>query len=326
MTAAEPGRHNASVQTASFHGREISKLVIGTVQFGMYYGLSNRAGQPSEADVVTMVQHALDSGVNAFDTAVMYGTSESVLGQAFGALGVRDRVFVSTKVPPVEGDSEADRAKHIERAVAGSRGRLGLERLPLCLFHRFHNLDQLGVLLRLREQGLIEHAGVSVYQPDDARVAIETEGVSAVQIQSSLLDQRFIRAGTFELAAQRGVAVFCRSVFMQGLLTMSEEEVPEHVRESIPVTRQLRELAGTEGIVSHALRYVASLPGVTGAVVGMETVDQLQSNVEIMNRGPLREATIRAIDQVVPDLPSYIVNPGEWRWNDPYEWKKPATT
>ena len=316
-------RHNGAVQTADFFGTEISKLVIGTVQFGMYYGLANRAGQPSEQDVVAMVGQALESGVNAFDTAVMYGSSESVLGQAFEALDAGDRVFVSTKVPPLEGDSEAERAAFIEAAVAGSRERLRLKRVPLCMFHRFHNLGDLGLLLKLRDRGWIEHAGVSVYHPADAQVAIETEGVSAIQIPTSLLDQRFVRAGTFALAAQHGVAVFCRSVYLQGMLTMAEQDVPEHLQETTPITRRLRELAGDEGLAAYALRYVASLPGMSGAVVGMETIEQLRGNVATIERGPLPSATMAAIDEMVPDLPSHIVNPGDWRWNDPYEWKKP---
>ena len=107
------------------------------------------------------------------------------------------------------------------------------------------------------------------------------------------------------------------------MLTMAEQDVPEHLQETTPITRRLRELAGDEGLAAYALRYVASLPGMSGAVVGMETIEQLRGNVATIERGPLPSATMAAIDEMVPDLPSHIVNPGDWRWNDPYEWKKP---
>jgi len=315
-----------AVHKVDFHGYSLSRLVIGTVQFGMVYGLANQTGQPTDRDVAAIVARALELEVNAFDTAVMYGTSEEVLGRAFKSLGVAADVFVVSKVGKIEEGDVAKRTAFVENNVANSLERLRLPKLPLCLFHRFADLPDLDLLLRLRERGMIDHAGVSVYTPEDARTAIETDGMSAVQIQTSVLDQRFIRAGIFDLARQRGVALFCRSIFIQGLLTMDEERVPEHLHESVPVTRELRRLAGEEGIVSYALRYVSSLPGVTGAVVGVETVAQLESNIANINRGPLPAETMMAIDHLVPNLPSHVVNPGEWRWNEPYEFKPAAVS
>jgi aryl-alcohol dehydrogenase-like predicted oxidoreductase len=314
----------ASVHTADFHGHRVSQLVVGTVQFGMVYGVANQTGQPTDDHVTAMVTRALAQGVNAFDTASMYGTSEEMLGRAFAAAGVVDDVFVVSKVPEIVGQTAGERANFVERSVADSLARLHLPKLPLCLLHRYANLPEFELLLQLRERGMIEHAGVSVYTPEEARVAIATPGVSAVQIQTSVLDQRFIRAGIFALAQERGVALFVRSIFIQGLLTMEEQDVPEHVRDTIPVTRELRRLAGEEGIVSYALRYVASLEGVTGAVVGMETIEQLEANIAIVNRGPLPAATLAAIDKAVPELPNHLCNSGEWRWEQPYVWQPAA--
>lgn len=78
--------------------------MLGTVQLGRPYGVANRTGQPALYDVRKIVRTAIDSGVNCFDTAATYGTSEEVLGKVFHDLGVGDELFVVTKTRPLNED------------------------------------------------------------------------------------------------------------------------------------------------------------------------------------------------------------------------------
>lgn len=304
-----------------FGEHEISALVLGTVQFGLDYGVANTTGRPSQETVNRMLATAFDAGVNTLDTASMYNQAESVLGRALGDLGMRDRIFICSKARPHE-DASGTPEEQITAAAERSLRVLGVERIGLYLLHGYHALPYVGALHRKREAGDIGAVGVSVYSVEEALGAIATPGVAAIQHPVSVLDQRFLRAGVLERAAEAGVAIFARSVYLQGVVTMAVPELPAPMAELGWILTRLRELAGDLTIEELALRYVASLSGVTGVVVGMETHEQMERNLAAALAGPLDGRLLEAIGEEVPDLPDNIINPGHWRWIRDYDWGK----
>ena len=199
-----------------FGEHEISALVLGTVQFGLDYGVANTTGKPSQATVSRMLATAFEAGVNALDTASMYNQAETVLGRALRDLGMRDRIFICSKArprPEMAGTPE----EQITAAVERSLRVLGVDRIPLYLLHGYHALPYVGALHRKREAGDIGAVGVSVYSVEEALGVIATPGIDAIQHPVSVLDQRFLRAGVLARAAEAGVAIFARSVYLQGV-------------------------------------------------------------------------------------------------------------
>ena len=314
-----------AVQYRRFGGHELSALMPGTVQFGLDYGVANVTGKPDQATVNRMLATAFEAGVNALDTASMYNQAEAVLGRALADLGVRDRIFIVSKARPREGVAGTPGAagtpeEQITAAVERSLRVLGVERIGLYLLHGYQALPYVGALHRKREAGDIGAVGVSVYSVEEALGAIAAPGVDAVQHPLSMLDQRFLRAGVPERAAEAGVAIFARSVFLQGVVTMAIPDLPEPIAEVGKTLARLRELAGELTIEEMAIRYAASLAGVTGVVVGMETHEQMERNLAAIEAGPLDGALLAAIGREVPDLPEEIINPGLWRWIRAYDW------
>lgn len=307
------------MQYRRFGDHEISALVVGTVQFGLDYGVANTAGRPDQATVNRMLATAFEAGVNALDTASMYNRAETVLGRALADLGMRDRIFITSKARPHHG-APGTPAEQITAAVERSLRVLGVERIGLYLLHGYQALPFVDALHRKREAGDVGAVGVSVYSVEEALGAIAAPGVDAVQHPLSMLDQRFVRAGVPERAAAAGVAIFARSVFLQGVVTMEPARLPEPIAAVGPTIAKLRALAGEMTIEELALRYAASLTGVTGVVVGMETHEQMERNVAAVKAGPLDRAVLDAIGRGVPDLPEEIVNPGLWRWVRDYDW------
>lgn len=110
------------------------------------------------------------------------------------------------------------------------------------------------------------------------------------------------------------MAVFVRSVFLQGLIVMPIEEIALELQEVVPVRRTLQRIADEAGLTipEMALRYGLSLPGVTGVLTGVETVEQMRANIAITARGPLPSDVVEAISNAVPDLPDTILFP--WHW------------
>ena len=307
------------MQTRRFANYDLSRLMLGTVQFGLPYGVANRTGQPSYEEARAIVAAALDGGVNCFDTAAAYGSSEDVLGRALHDLGATDRVMVVTKVRPLTPEELGDAtlaARAIEQSVAESRRRLRLDCLPVVLFHRESDARYLDVLTRLQAKGWVGHAGVSCdNSPGPAAAFAAQPAVGALQIPANLLDRRHARGGSLATAAARGVAVFVRSVYLQGLLLMPEAAVPEPLRAVLPVRRRLAALAESAGmpLAELAVRYLLGQEGVTCVLAGVETVAQVRENVALFSRGALTDDVRQAVDAAVPELPETVLTPTLWK-------------
>jgi aryl-alcohol dehydrogenase-like predicted oxidoreductase len=129
-----------------------------------------------------------------------------------------------------------------------------------------------------------------------------------------VLDQRHYRSGIYQRAAERGVAIFVRSVFLQGLLLLPDENIPPGLRDVIPVRRQLAELAQASGMTLQelALRYMLSVSEATCLVVGVETVEQVCDNLRLFDRGPLPSDVYAAATALVPELPETLITPRLW--------------
>lgn len=292
--------------------------MLGTVQFGMPYGIANNTGQPAYREVLLILETALAGGVNCFDTAAAYGSSEEVLGRALAELNVLDRVLVVTKVRPLTAEENADpavAAQAIEESVATSRRRLGLDCLPVVLFHREADAAHLDVLETLRQRGWLRHIGVSCdNQPGAATELAASPGVDALQIPASILDRRQRAAAAFRTAAANGTATFVRSILLQGLLVMPEADIPASIAAVIPVRRKLETIANQAGIsmLELAARYMLSQEGVTCVLTGVESVEQVRQNIAITEKPPLDADLLRTVDAAVPSLPARILTPALW--------------
>lgn len=304
--------------TSTWNDYRLSGLMLGTVQFGLPYGVANRTGQPEYRDVLEIVAAAIEGGVNCFDTAAVYGTSEEVLGRALHELGVADRVLIVTKIRPLSPAELCDAthaSRAIEQSVADSRRRLRLDCLPVVLFHREADAVYRDVLDGLQAKDWVRHVGVSCdNRPGPAAEFVASGKMSALQIPGNVLDQRHQRSGIFRDAAARGVAVFLRSVYLQGLLVMPENDIPPGLRDIIPVRRKLEAIAGAAGIsfAELALRFMLSQDGLTCVITGVETVAQVRDNLAMFDRGPLPADLLTAIATATPELPETLLTPSLW--------------
>ncbi len=306
------------MDTRTFAGQDLSALMLGTVQFGLPYGVANQHGQPEYRDVLKIIEAAIEGGINCFDTASMYGTSEEVLGRAVRELGVLEEVMIVTKARTFTAEERNDpdvAGPAIVEGVERSRRRLGLDRLPLVLVHDERDARYLDVLVGLKERGWIEHVGVSCDNPPHgAGRFVRDERVEAMQIPANLFDLRHRRAGSFDNAADQGKAVFVRSVFLQGLLTMPERRIPDDLAGIVPTRRALQQLAETHDmpLAELAVRYTLSLRGVTCVILGVDTADQLRENLRMIEQGPLPADLLAEAESLVPALDEYLVTPKQW--------------
>ena len=303
------------MQPETAHTRDVSRLVLGTAQFGAAYGVVNQEGKPTRRRVKDIVQAAWQAGMRTFDTAQGYGDSESVLGLALAQIGIAGELRIITKLDPGLDCRDVDA---VQAAAASSLEKLKIKRLYGVLLHREAWLDQWqeGVrdsFERLKQSGLTEYVGVSVYSPEKAIQAVQTAGIDLVQLPSSILDRRFEKAGVFRAAAADGTRLFVRSVFLQGLLLADPEETPPEMAFCRGALAQLAHFRRKTGLSAHelALAYVRDAYPEAAVVFGVETVEQLRRNV-VSWGAKNGDALVRSVQTQLADIAADVVDPRQW--------------
>lgn len=293
----------------------ISRLTLGTAQFGLAYGIANQAGKPAYETCREIMAEAYAAGIRCFDTAAAYGESESVLGKALAELAITDSVTLISKCRPLDpaiDDPEVVRLR-INTLLENSLKNLGVEQLPVYMFHRDVDLRWISILADLQERGLIARIGVSVETPNGAEAAANEPLVEALQLPHNLFDHRFSKGSWFKDKAGKRL-LFARSAFLQGLMLMPEERIPEGLNAVIPVRRQVEKIAADAGMgmAELCLRYSLSFPSIDSVLIGVDSVQQLKQNTAMAARGPLSTEVVERINSVVPDFPDSIVRPSLW--------------
>lgn len=201
-------------RTLGSTGIDVTEVGLGTWNVGPVWGES------SDDEVKDSIRTALDAGINLVDTAEVYGSgrAERLIGEVLG--GRDERVVVPTKAAPDDdgGHSEAG----LRESVAGSLDRLGVESLDLVQLHcpetnAFYEPETFDVLADLRDEGKLDHAGVSVEKVEEATKAIEYDVVESVQIIFNPLRQRPAER-FFERASAADVGIIVRVPLASGLL------------------------------------------------------------------------------------------------------------
>lgn len=255
-----------------------AKLGLAAAQFGLDYAVSNPRGRPPETEVGDILQIAARSGVGLLDT-VLSGRTERVLGQ----LSPRPcpfRLVVKT--------ARCDRGPdHVEAEARASLARLGVERAYALLVEQAGDLfSPHGAALwdrmkMLKDEGLFDRIGVSVYASDDPVGVARRFRPDIVQAPASLLDQRLIVNGALAELAEMGVEVQLRSIFLQGLLFLPPDRVPAPLQSAARGLSRVRRMIaeGRSDPLQAALGFALARAEATTVIVGVSTASELQAVV-----------------------------------------------
>lgn len=291
-------------------GKKLSSMSLGTVQLGMNYGIANNAGQPDEEKSFSMLRAALTSGITSIDTARAYGESEDVLGRFFRTWD-GEMPYITTKVIDIQGESEGEIEKATVSCLETSLEKLGVKRVNNVLLHRSQDLVLNGewvakAMEKLVKLGYTDTVGASVYTGEELENMFRYDVYTATQVPMSIFDQRLIASGMTDRLAQRGVTVFVRSVFLQGLFFLDPDTVtdPILVEHACPKIRLLRECAEREGmsIAEMAISFMRDVTGVTSLVLGADNADQVKANAAYFEAKSISEETTALIKREFADV------------------------
>lgn len=305
----------------------IGKLVFGTAQLGMDYGIANISGKPSAADTEILLKTAVENGVEFFDTARAYGDSESAIRRAM-ALGWQGRAKVITKLSPLDGlpvhANLATCNAFVDASLYESLNALGLEQVDVLLLHRAEHINACdgkiwNRLLVLQEQGKIKSLGVSIQTPNEMLIALDFPQIKYIQLPLNILDWRWQKLSEKILAVkkERELNIHTRSVYLQGLLISDNQAhwknanvmSPKEIQTWLFNTARSFERSSVKDL---CLAFINGLSWVDGIVIGMETLNQLYENLALLAKPPLDSAQLAEIYRTRPRLNQSSLNPSMW--------------
>ena len=303
--------------------RKISRLGLGTVQFGFNYGINNARGQVPYDEVLRILEFGAAQGVTFLDTSRAYGASEEALGRAMEAAKLQDTCMVCTKLDLPPGYASLDAASLRETVLDGlhrSQDALRLDQIPAYLLHTpEYRTVQRGlvwqVLLEQVEAGTIGLLGVSIARgPDEALQCLADPTVRILQIPYNILDQRWRCTGVLDACLAQGVALVNRSTYLQGLMLMDPELAHVKVPASVPFLQQLQDVADEASIPVKelVLRYALSCEALSCTLIGVDSLSQFEENIGLYHLGALDDALVQQIERMFADTPVELVNPALW--------------
>lgn len=254
----------------------MDKLILGTVQMGLPYGINNQTGKPNQAQAFEILQTAHEQNISILDTADAYGNSSNIIGAYHQKSNTRFQV--NTKF---HFSSETSLQSQIDNSLS----KLSVDSINAYFFHRFQDFINhpsiIDDLQSLKSQKKIKKIGISIYTNDELEKAISSQSIDVIQLPFNLLDNFSQRGCLLKLAKQKNKEIQARSVFLQGFFFKAPKDLPPLLTPLKPYLQKIHDIAKSYQISLHslALNYAIHTSEIDYVLFGVETMAQLQSNV-----------------------------------------------
>ncbi len=287
----------------------MSKIILGTVQMGLDYGVNNNKGKISLEESHQILLKAYISGTTTLDTAEAYGNVHKLIGN-FHKKNPRHKFNIVTKVP------HSIEANSIDIKVKEYLEDLGVNSIEILMFHSFDsfksNQGAVYKLLELKSKGLINHIGVSVYTNEQLKYLVDKDDITVVQLPFNLLDNYSLRGDLIEKLKLKGKVIHTRSTFLQGLFfkkSSAENEIVHKLQSELENLHQLV-LQSNCSMEELALSYCLHQKNIDNVIIGVDSLDHLNANLKASSY-KIEEDTIQKINSIkIKDVD--LLNPSLW--------------
>lgn len=288
----------------------MGKLILGTVQMGLDYGINNSFGKISIEESHQILLKAYSSGITTLDTAEAYGNAHQIVG-VFHKNHPDYKFDIVTKVPyTIEANS-------IEIKVKEYIEDLQVNCLDVLMFHSFdsfiNNPNAMDVLVDLKRKGYINNIGVSVYTNDQMEYLLNEDSITVVQLPFNLLDNITIRGNLIAQLKAKGKIIHTRSVFLQGLFFKNVNDQNKNVKKLHSELEILRQISRQSccSMEEMALSYCLQQINIDNVIVGVDSMNHLDANLKASSY-TIGEELMQMINTIkVADLDA--LNPSLWR-------------
>jgi len=290
------------------------RIALGSAQFGLPYGISNNEGQTSISEVEGILKLCWKRGINLIDTASLYGNSEKNLGKTMGGHNWK----IVTKTPKI--DEKKINNKHASlliKTLRQSLFHLQRDNIYGLLIHDCNDLFKTGgsllfnAMKSMKTEGLINKIGVSVYNPNQLKKILQNYCFDIVQLPINLFDQRFLESGMLTKLREVNIEIHVRSVFLQGLLLMESNNIPDYFLPIMPKFRELDCFLNESNIdrVNFLLSFVLGIKNVDYIIVGVNSLAQMKDLTE----KPLVQIAKNVDYKKFAIQDEKFINPSNWK-------------
>ncbi len=285
---------------------KFEKIIIGTAQFGMNYGVSNTTGIPNQTELQNIINYCLENNINYLDTAPTYGNSEKTLGK----IGVKNFKIITK----IQVNKKPDLPSLLS-SLKDSCKKLNVNRLEGLLLHSYissKNDDQFFSLLEeIKNTKLVNKIGVSIYNAEDMIKIHNKFSVDIFQIPLNILNRGAFLEEELSHVRSSGAEIHIRSIFLQGLLLMDKNVRPSYFKKWENLFNEWDLWLEEQGLSSleACLSFALHSKNVDKVLIGIDSLKQLKEIVKKFN-------TLKKINlpKEFISQDKNLINPAYWKF------------
>lgn len=289
------------------------KLILGTVQLGLDYGISKK--KPTLEQSLEILNYCIKNNINTFDTAQDYGNCEEIISNITGK-----NMEVITKIKFHSKDSNIINYELILEKVKQSLKTLKIKKIFTLLLHSFDDFkskDLIDNLSKVRDIGLIKKIGVSVYTVNEAIEVLKDERFTVIQIPFNYLDNQWENKEFKSLIKKRDdVKIHVRSIFLQGILINDFKYWPKIKNYNFePIYNNISNLCKKYKLkkIELVVGYIKSIKWIDSVLFGVDNIEQLKENIDLYkNTSELNQDILNECIKIFVNIPNELTNPSLW--------------
>ena len=286
-----------------------NKIILGTVQFGLDYGINNKLGKPNFKQSCEILSKAFDSGITTLDTAEAYGDAHNIIG-GFHNINPSKKFDIITKIP------HGSDLTNIYQKVCNYLKDLNVDCIDTLMFHSFDtyikSLNDFKLVSKLIDNNLVNKIGVSVYNNIQIEKLLDNEKIKVVQLPFNLFDNTNRRGEYIKKLKEAGKITHTRSAFLQGIFFKNPMDFNFIVRKLSNELTFLNQLSDKYNVPigSFALNYCLSQKDIDQVIIGTDSINQLEQNIEF-TKLDLEDSLLEEINSIFIKNEK-LLNPSLW--------------
>ena len=280
------------------------KLVIGTVQFGISYGIANEGGQVHSNEVLSILDFAFENNINTLDTAKIYGNSEKVIGD-YLKTHPNYAWDVITKLSDID---VANQLKDSSKKLT-IQPDVALAHSAELYLNKVFQVE----LKNVKEKQFVDKIGVSLYSKKEIiQVLNSSLKPDVVQLPMNILDSQLYRQGVLGKIFEKGIEIHVRSAFLQGLFYLSKTDLEARFKDVVPYLEKLKSISADSDLTLSelSLLWLVSLKEVSKVIIGVDNVNQLRTHLETLEKNVAPSVFEEALSICYEN--ENILNPSLW--------------
>tara|TARA_B100000035_G_scaffold55516_1_gene43884 strand:- start:1298 stop:2170 length:873 start_codon:yes stop_codon:yes gene_type:complete len=290
----------------------MNRFALGTAQFGMRYGINNSSKAGIDInEIEEILKFSSEKKIDLLDTAMNYGDSEKKLGRCD-----LDKFKIVTKLSSLEGRSK-NLESLLKNKINESLKNLNRSNLHALLLHNPEDLlgpngDRIfNYLNNFKNEGVISKIGLSIYSPSILDKLIPRYEFDLVQAPFNILDTRLLDSGWLEKLNAIGIEIHARSIFLQGLLLIPSQEIPNEFKrwESIFIKIEKWSKEKKMSLIEACILFTLKQKKIDKIILGIDSLKHLKEILKIdFKKNILGLPKISSIDES-------LINPSKWKAN-----------